>query len=251
MAAMDEFRAEREAIKTAPFKKKVQYFLDYYKWPTLGVILALAFGISYIVHIVTAPEILMNGIMLNTYSEEDFITDLTTGFTHAYGYDSSDYEVSINSAVTYITGEASGYSNSESIQLIHTQAGAGVLDVMVGDLASMTELSDSGFYADLTDFLTDEQIEKYKSNFIYIDQAVLDEIQASYDNMEEPADLKVTASTNPEDFEKPVPVFINMTDSEKIMAAYDFEIDAIVLGVVLSCEDIEVTRNYIDYLMDE
>ncbi len=249
MAAMDEFKEERAAIKNAPLKKKIEYFLDYYKWPTIIAIVVIAFVVSYIVHLITAPEILMNGIMINTYSEEDFITDLTTGFTDAYGIDSSDYEVSINSTVSYITGEASAYSNQEAVQLIHTQTGAGILDIMVGDLAAMTEFVGSGFFTDLTTFLTGEQIEKYESNFIYVDQAVLDAIQASYDNMEEDIAIEVTTSTNPDDFEKPIPVFINVTGSEKVMAAYNYEIDAIVLGVPLSCEDIEMTQNYIDYLM--
>lgn len=251
MAAMDEFKEEREAIKSAPLKKKIEYFLDYYKWPTLIVILVLVFAISYIVHIITAPEILMNGIMINTYSKEDFITDLTTGFTDACGIDSSDYEVSLNSTVSYIAGDASGYSNQEAIQLIHTQSGAGVLDVMVGDLASMTEFVGSGFFADLSTFLTEEQVEKYKPYFIYTDKAVLEEIEAAYDNMDEEIDIEVTTSTNPDDFKKPIPIFINVTSSEKVMAAYDYEIDTIVLGIPLSCEDIETTQNYIDYLMTE
>ena len=41
MSLMDEFKAERESIKQASLKKKLEYFWDYYKWHTIGAFFVL------------------------------------------------------------------------------------------------------------------------------------------------------------------------------------------------------------------
>ena len=41
MPLMDEFKEERASIKNAPFKKKLRYFWDYYKWHVIITVAAV------------------------------------------------------------------------------------------------------------------------------------------------------------------------------------------------------------------
>ena len=52
MAVMDEFKEERERMKSQPFKVRFAYFWDYHKFH----VLIAAFGEDIVVHTISASE---------------------------------------------------------------------------------------------------------------------------------------------------------------------------------------------------
>ena len=83
MAVMDEFKEERENIINSTPKQKLTYFWEYYKWYVIiPVIIVSAIG-WYIYHVVTTPETILSGILINTHNvanEEDPTTDIINKF---------------------------------------------------------------------------------------------------------------------------------------------------------------------------
>ena len=62
MAVMDEFKSERESVKNEPFKKKAAYFWTYYKWFVIIPLIIIIGITSYIYHIVTDTDTVLNVI---------------------------------------------------------------------------------------------------------------------------------------------------------------------------------------------
>ena len=66
MALMDEFKEERKAVlKNGTIKQKISYIWDYYKWHIMIPLIVVIALISYIVNIVTRPDIILNGVTAN------------------------------------------------------------------------------------------------------------------------------------------------------------------------------------------
>lgn len=68
MALMSEFKEERDAVlKHGTPKEKIAYIWEYYKWHIIIPIVAIILAVTFIVDIVTAPDVLLNGVLLNVY----------------------------------------------------------------------------------------------------------------------------------------------------------------------------------------
>lgn len=252
MAQMDEFRAEREAMKTAPFKKKLAYFWDYYKWHTIITILLLIFVGSYIHTVVTATEDTLNGILLNTYSTDDVTSDIINEFAEKEEIDLTKYSITLNTTLAYSVDGSTSYSTStgDTRQVILANTGAGLLDFISGDLTSMTDLAYVSMFLDLREVLTEEQITAYEPYFLYVDQAILDEIEAANENYEDTSDIIIPDCSKPEEMENPVPVLIDMSQSDKLTSIYTYNVEGLSFGVTASLANKETTLAFIDYLMN-
>lgn len=65
MPLMDEFKEEREKIKTAPLKVKWKYFQEYYLKMTIGIIIVVAIVISIVVTTLTHKEEMLYVCLIN------------------------------------------------------------------------------------------------------------------------------------------------------------------------------------------
>ena len=76
-------------MKQKPFKERLAYFWDYYKWHTLAVLVFVIVAISYTVSILREPDYKVNGLLLNAYSYSNYeqiqsdIQSLVDGFSKA------------------------------------------------------------------------------------------------------------------------------------------------------------------------
>jgi hypothetical protein len=72
MAMKDEIRRERQAVmKHGTPKDKWNYFKDYYMLRTIVVVAVLVFAICFIYDTVTKPDIVLNGMFLNTFNFDE------------------------------------------------------------------------------------------------------------------------------------------------------------------------------------
>ena len=127
-------------------------------------------------------------------------------------------------------------------------AAAGELDFITGDLGSMVGLAYQGYFVDLSEVLGEDQYESYSPYFLYIDQAVLESIntQTTETNENTP---EIPDCTKPEDMEHPVPVLIDMSQSDTLQDVYCHAFDNLVFGMVANSPHPENTLRYMDYLM--
>jgi len=104
---MDEFREEREKIKTAPAKQKWKYFRDYYLIYVVIACVVLAIIISVAHTVLTHKEDALYVCMVNFEPNGEAGKELTEAFTTRSGIDTKKEQISIESGL-YIspdTGE--------------------------------------------------------------------------------------------------------------------------------------------------
>ena len=245
MAAMDEFRAEREAIKHGTWKQKLSYFWDYYKWHTIitGVVVFSIISITY--NIITQKDNALSGILLNAYEYdmENSETNLVDEFIELANIDTSEYQVSLNTGLSYLPEDAEGGSsyNYSTSQVITAQSGAGELDFVAGPHNSMRDWAYKSLFVDLREILTDEQLELFEPYFLYIDEGIIEKRAEAWDNMEDVSAIAIPESLSPEGMTKPVPVMLDMTKSQKLLDAYGYDVENLAIGIIANAPNVENT----------
>lgn len=253
MPLMDEFKKERESIKDKPFKEKLSYFWYYYKLHVVVAVFLLIVVITLIHDVVTNKDIIFDATFMNAYTTDrnvEFINE----FAQLTDIDLEKYEVYLDTNMRFDLTSYDEVSLAASQKFIAMSA-AGEIDVVVSDHDVFATYADSGTFQDLRDFLTAEQIEKYKDHFFYFDQTILDrEIDFEAVNN---SDLSVPEDTtdrrNPGAMEDPIPVGIFLEDSlndRLIDAGYYMEEQEIIFAIMADEENKIYCQQFLDWLTD-
>lgn len=251
MALMDEFKEERKAVlQNGTIKQKISYIWDYYKWHIIIPILAIIAITSYIVNLVTAPDIILNGVMLNIHNLESAPASetLLPDFYKEQKVDTKEEEITLNTNLYYSIDNPS--SNYESSQVLMAWLAAGQLDFITGDAVSLTDLAYKEYFTDLRDYLTDEQLEKYEPYFLYMDYDVYKKRSELINNMDDASIIELPDCTKPEEMADPIPVMIDMSQSEKLKEVYGNTSEVLAFGVTVKETHKEMTTAFLDYLME-
>lgn len=219
MALMDEFRKERDAVKNQPLPQKLSYFWHYYKWVVALVLFVIVFFLTYIYPLLTRPETLISGVMLNTYNDslENPAEDLASDFLKQHDIIDSEYAIDLNTSFIYTPTEEPDVatSNYEIMQVLLTKSSIGDLNFLTGDLESLTDLASKEFFTDLSEVLTEDQLTLYEPYLIYIEGK---------------------------------PLFIDMSQCKQLTDIYKVSHDTLCFGVVYPANK-ETLLQFIDYLM--
>lgn len=234
MPVIDDIRAERKAVmQNGTFKQKIKYFWDYNKGKVLAVAFAAAFVITVGYKMIADPEIILNGVMLNVFEKtgQDASADLQKEFT-AFAKPKAKTEVQFNTSMFYmVSNSGNSNENYQTMQKLLTLSATGDLDFITADRAAMTDIAYFDFFYDLREVLTNEQIKKYQSRFLYIDLAVLDKIKESNANFEDSSKIKKPDCTNPDEMETPVPVLIDIGADNRLGEKCNYSAETLALGV--------------------
>lgn len=251
MALMSEFKEERDAVlKHGTLKQKVAYIWEYYKWHIIIPILFIFTITYYIVDLVTSPEVILNGVMLNVYNtESENSTDiLLDDFYKEQKINVKEEKIVLNTNLSYTVGNDP--ANYESIQILMTWLAAGNLDFITGDTSALTDLAYKEYFTDLRNYLTEEQIEKYEPYFLYMDYDFLAERSEKLNNMEDVSSMIFPDCTKPEEMVDPIPVMIDMSQSKKLTKAYGEMSDILAFSITVKETNKELTSAFLDYLME-
>ena len=102
---------------------------------------------------------------------------------------------------------------------------------------------------EMTEFLSEEQYGKYEPHFYYIDQAVVDEKNAHYKNLDNDYVPEYPDPRKPEAMQDPIPVGIYLDDACILRKYYYAEGDVIV-GVVGNTERAETASIFLDFILE-
>ena len=157
MPLMDEFKNERKQIKNQPFKKKLAYFWEYYKWFVIGGIIAIILIVSTVRSYMNKKEFALYGVMLNGYalSKED---SLASGFEEYADIDTSKYRVSFNSTLSMSDQMDQNSYNATQFMMVYIAAKD--LDVAVMDPVRFSNYANRNTYLDLRELLDADMLEK-------------------------------------------------------------------------------------------
>lgn len=250
MPVMDEFREEREALKNGTFKQKMQYFWDYYKWHVIIGAFVLVLLVIFIKDIVNNKDFAFHGFFINTRANHGVSELFLDEFVQLAELDTEKYEVFIDSDESIIKN-----SYDEITSAAHQQLTISIMaeevDFVAMDEDTFGQYASTSTYFDMREILSDEQIAKYEPYFYYIDMADVRKIDES--RQEASIDVyqgKEYDHTTPEGQEDPVPVALYIHSSEKLLAAYDFNGEPVVLGIPINTQHLDTSLKFIDYILE-
>lgn len=249
MAVMNEFSRERESIKNAPFKVRLQYFWDYYKWHVIIPLVIIIIVSNYIYHMITDPETILNGVFINSShldNEEEF-SDLIQNLYDTYEVDTEEYNITFNTTISYSTTDTT--YNYTSLQTLMAWSSAGVLDFMCADKEVMTDFAYRGYFSDLRNLLSEEEVAMYEPYFQYIDQDVVNQIIEASDKLESTDNIEYPDCSNPDAMKEPIPVFIDVSATD-LKNIYDDSTESVSFGIITQTEHLDMTLKMLDYLFD-
>ena len=256
MELIDEIREDRKRLKGKSWKEKASHIFTYYKFPILAALVVVCIAVSLICSRIGSPETALSGILLNGCRYDSMLSDedpssFSEEFLDELHLDRSHYTLSFRMNLTYSQSSDSvsnSYSDYQSLMTIVSYAAAEELDFITGDLGAMVGLAYQGYFADLSEVLTEEQYAVYAPCFLYIDwevlEAINDQAAESQESVPEIPDCR-----KPETMERPVPVLIDMSRSDTLQSVYCYSFDTIAFGMIANAPHPDNTLKYIDYLM--
>ncbi len=251
MALMDEFKEERKAVlENGTTKQKISYIWDYYKWHIMIPIIVVIALISYIVNIVTRPDIILNGVMLNIHNIESAGPGeiLLPDFYKEQKVDTKEEEINLNSSLHYSVDNLN--TNYQTMQVLMAWLSADQLDFVTGDATSLTDLAYKDYFTDLRDYFTEDEPAKYEPYFLYINYDVFLKRAEMANNMEDVSGIELPDCTKPEEMKNPIPVMIDMSQSKKLTEVYGETFDVLALGITVKETNKDMTLKFLEYLME-
>lgn len=245
MALMDEFKKERNSIKDASLKKKIEYLWQYYKWHFIGPII-IVFVIGIFIHTsMNAKESYLYAMFFNVETGLLTDNDISQDFLSYVEKDPEEYTVTIDT--DYYMGTEHPQAAQTTYQKLSIFTNTNQLDILGGPISSMNMCIYDAYLRDLRGVLTEEEMELYEPYLLYADEAILNEkIEAEMNS--EIYEFDYPDPTKPETMEIPVPIAIDISKCEKTKVFYDNPSEMIAVGVAVSTLQAEHTREYIQYL---
>lgn len=255
MPLMDEFRKEREDIKNQPFKKRIAYFWEYYKWYVIIGIVAIILIITTVKSLLDRRDYALYGVLLNALPIEEVNesehgeTPFTLNFEEYAGVDTGKERVSLNASL--VMTDLADQNSINARQFIMVYIAAHDLDLAVMDTPRFSKYAYEDSYMDLRDLLDNKTLESLSGKLFYIDRAVVEQIadmDAASDDIE---DVTTPDPFHPETMQDPIPVGINLADCQKFTDAYYYDNNDAVLGIILNTTKKDRALQFIQYLFPE
>lgn len=254
MAVMDDIKAEWKKMREKPLQERVQYFLSYYKWYVVAGIAVLAIIASVFVGGLLKKEPILSGVMLNssTATSESAFDDFAKRFLEETGVDSEELEVSIISNLIYRPEDKENLeSNYTAVQTLAAQTAGALLDFVVGDLSTVQNLGYSRFFTDLSEWLTEEQMQQLAPYLCYVDLAVIEAIEEATDAGNFELDIEIPDCKKPEEMEKPMAAFLDVSSSGWFEEIYPYATEPVVFAVAVNAPHREAIVQLIDCLLPQ
>jgi len=273
MALMDEFKEERETIKDAPFKKRMEYFWEYYKWWVIGGVFAIIVIVMTVRSIVTHKNDVLYVAMINCVevAGSDAEGSIKEPFLTAHDFDYKknnilfDIDLKMNfSSIAHkeaneipegYTDYVSITNSSNSRQTLSVYIAAGTVDLMVSSENWFDEYAYGGFYLPLNEVLTAQELEQYGDKLYYIDQAVRDRYEKASDEMNYDYNEKYPDPYDIEAMEQPVAYGIIVDGDTRLISNYAFVTeskgDNVVIGFIANGKNVELAHDLLIYLLEE
>lgn len=250
MAIIRHIKSAYAKIKAQPREQRWEYFWEYYKWPAIGIVLAIALLISGITGAVNRKETVFSGVLLNCklgVDNEGFLQ----GFYDYAGIDSSTQTAAFYTDMSFFDGQAQ--NNATTFQRIMAGISIGDTDFIAGkaDAFKQCAYNSSNILADLRTLLSEEQLTALSHRLYYIDGAVRDQINAPVGEHVEPGLLKYPDPHKPETMEDPIPVGIDISDCKAFTESYYLPGTTVYWGIVPNTPHGELSLKMLHYLLTQ
>lgn len=283
MAMSEEIKQQRETLKGKGIGAYLTYFKDYYLLRTLVVIAAIWFIFTLVSNVLHAKTQVLGAYFLNAYERDNELAGSIEEDVSTYlDIDKNKETVMVDLSRFLQPGNQTGDSTGMTTQtVILTHIGAGMLDVMAADAENFNYYLDRGVYADLRDYLTEEELTLWEDRLIYMPEEEYRALMTQQDAEEQAAEGQTEAASeettggaydallaemqramdgervenyvrpDPQQMENPIPVGILIQDTELVKSTEMYDGVAAIAGIIRSSRHPENAAAFIRYLMTE
>ncbi len=243
MTAREAHQAQWRALKGKPLSDKLKYIFTYY-WPAiLCSVCVIVLAATWIGNALSQKEAALSGFLLNSATNQSYGGNFKQEFMDHQQLDSSIYSFKLTTDVTYSSAEVSETSFAV-LESIVVQVYSGGLDFIVVDSENYPLLT--GYYADLRTVLNEEQQQKLKERFVYVEKAELDAL--SSESLEQVILPKYHLSTD--GLQEPVPIGVRIPDTSRLFDAYHYPTKDVIFGIALGIKNVDNTLAFLEYIMN-
>lgn len=172
---------------------------------------------------------------------------VSRGFVKSLGLNPGNARIRMIGAVVYQVNPETPGANFDAIEALVEYTGKGYLDFLVGDAAIMEDLAYSEFFMDLREVLPQEQLAALEGHLLYVDQAVIRQLEEMAISQEYPEDFTLPDPASPQLMAEPVPIFLDVSENEILKSL--FPEGAVFFGVAQNTERPATAREFIKYLL--
>lgn len=251
-----ETKNQHEKMKNRPFKDKLIYFIDYYKFVVLGVVAAIVVLFSIIHAVATHKDYGFVSMMVNS-SNIDTDT-MAVSFSEYADIDTDTYDIFISANVTDGAGQDISVDSSVSTRFAALMSSQD-LDVVVYDSKQFYLKALNSVYADLNSVLSKDDIEKFSDKFYYIDAKDIERAETDESIFIEAGTLNNTPDAlksnlkkhmDPSSMEEPIAIGIVITDAPFIKATDCYFERFPVFGIIVNSKRPEKAIDYLHFLYE-
>ncbi|MBR5022718.1 MAG: hypothetical protein IKY18_05920 [Oscillospiraceae bacterium] len=249
MKFIKRIKEDWQKVKDMPTKEKWEFFWDYYKIQAICIILIVVLIVQGVVTVANQKEIVFSGFCINCkigVDEKPF----WNGFYETAGIDEETQTVACYSDVQIMPGQTQ--LNNNTVQRIIASCAVQDVDFIAGDpyAFQVCAYTSQHLLTDLREVLDGETLEKLAGRIYYIDEAIIDVLNAPAGEQVEPDALEYPKDPkDPGPMKKPVPVGIDVSRRKDLQKAYYLDGTIIYVGAVRSTARPELTRQFMEYLL--
>lgn len=239
-------REELKKLSALSWGERVGYIWDYYK-PLMAAILVIIFFICLGVEIYRnlQKDYLLNAYFVNSNTVLSDYETMTSDFEEYIGGLEKNQVVNIDTTLT-ISEDLDQYSTASQTKLTAI-ASTGDLDVIVMDAETFERYYREGFFADLSEVLTEEQLEQWEERLIFREPVADSEEESSEEANE--TEEAVQGATGSGAQSETVMAAIDISDLD-ILEQYNIYTDQkVYAGVFARISHPEMIRSFFDFLL--
>lgn len=243
---MDEFKEERQSLKKAPFKKKMEYFWMYYKWYVvcgIAVILLVYFTAT---GILGTKDDVINGVAVDAKANDAMLAELYSSFLTEYGYDEKKEQVYFHCNLHM--DDDLGSTMQQTNEYISAQMFGNALDICIMKPQFFGSYAYDCNFLDLSVYLKPEVLELFEGHIYYVDLPIAELYVDRLNNMLPTDDIEIPDPTKPELMKDPHPVGIDISAFPAWMEAFGYEEGPVYLGVVKNTKRLHSIEQFLVFL---
>lgn len=249
MPVMDEFKEQREALKSQPFKKKAEYFWSYYKWHTIGTIVGAILLFVLVKDMVSNKENAFYGILVNTYPVYEDSNAFDAIIEEVLEIDTDKYQATFD--YNFYMSEVFDNNSYQTTQMLMVHTAAGDVDVMTMDTYNFNKYGYNSYYGDLRFYLTEEQLKALEGRIFYVDATLAAQIEEAGANMTFEDPTYPENPLDPSTMDDPIPVGISLKGCTKFEEYFLYADDHHgFIGVFAGTKNPDKATKFLEYLYE-
>ena len=263
MATLREDIIEQaKEMKDRPFKDKLEYFWEYYKFLALGAIVGIVIIVTVIRSIVSYRDYAISIIMVNpdTTVSEELSPEWESDLAEILQINTKKEKVNIDTSIQVGNGtqQQIEYAALQKLVAFFTSRSA---DILVSNTPLFEEYSQNGNLGDLRNYYSEEELEAMSDVIYYTDAATFDEYRdISNLNAKEDQEKYIIDHRDPDSMEDPIPTGFYITSSSSLgkTGVYDYlssfepyqgHDQEAVIGIPIVVNDIERAKIAVEYFL--